>query len=438
MTQIQDKRTEQLNGEIADLRLQVAELEAANLKHQRAMAVHNVTDPKQFEDQLRFIDFFVEHAGEAVFWISRHMGFAYVNKAACVMLGYTRDELLTMSLGDIDEWAPLEQWPDDWETMKGGASKTVVSRHRSKDGRVIPVEVRGKFLAFNDQEYCCTFVRDITERDRGELALLASELRFSKAFKASPVPMSISTAKEARFIDVNESFTRVMGFSREDLIGHTGLELNLWVDPREREAMLKVLQRDGFVREMDMLGRIKSGEIRSVRVSIEIIELDGEQCVLIATNDVTERKRAEEALVQSEERYRSIIEDMHDGYYEMDLKGNLTFLNDALCKLHNRSREELLGTNNQAYMDQETASRMFALYKQVFVTGEPARGFVWKRTRPDDGERWFEFSASLMRDAAGKPYGFRGVSRDITQRILHEEALRRNKKRPNPPIAQKK
>src|SRR6185295_8670608 len=63
----------------------------------------------------------------------------------------------------------------------------------------------------------------------------------------------------------------------------------------------------------------------------------------------------------------------------------------------------------------------------VFVTGEPMRGFVWKRTRPDDGERWFEFSASLMKDAAGKPNGFRGISRDITQRILNEEVLQKAK-----------
>ncbi len=429
MTQNQDKTREQLNSEVADLRRQVAELQAAKIEHRRTedASVHDLAEPKRFEDQLQLIDFFVEHAGEAVFWLSPHMGLVYVNKAACLMLGYSRDELLTMSLGDIDEWFPIEEWPDVWEKMKRGESKTILSCHRARDGRIIPVEVTGNYLAFDGQEYCCAFVRDITERNRAEGALRASEQRFSKAFNASPVPMSISTVTEDRFIDVNESFTRVIGFSREELIGRTGLELDIWVDPREREEVLQVLQREGAVRDMDIHARMKSGEIRSVLVSIEIIELDGEQCVLIATNDVTERKRAEEALRQSEERYRSIIEDMHDGYYEMDLKGNLTFLNEALCKLHKRSREDLLGTNNRDYMDAETAKRVFSLYRQVYLTGEPARGFVWKRTRPDDGERWFEFSASLMKDAANKPAGFRGISREITQRILNEETLQKAK-----------
>ena len=402
-------------------------MQAANIEHRRALAVHDVADPRQVEDQLRFIDLFVEHSGEAVFWLSPQLRFDYVNKAACVMLGYSRDELLAMSLSDIDEWFPVEEWPEIWKTMKGGESKTILSSHRSRDGRIIPVEVKGNYLAFDGEEYCCIFVRDITDRDRGEVALRASEQRFSKAFNASPVPMSISTAAEARFIDVNESFTRAMGFSREELIGRTGLELNIWADPAEREEVLRVLQKDGSVRDMDIHGRMKSGEIRSVQVSIEIIELDGEQCVLIATNDITERKRAEEALRQSEGRYRSIIEDMHDGYFEMDLKGTLTFFNDALCKLHKRSPEELIGTNNQEFMDAETAKRALAVYSKIYLTGEPARGLVWKRTRPDDGDRWFESSASLMKDADGKPTGFRGISRDITQQILDEAALQRAK-----------
>jgi two-component system sensor histidine kinase/response regulator len=141
----------------------------------------------------------------------------------------------------------------------------------------------------------------------------------------------------------------------------------------------------------------------------------------------TAHQRAEAALKQSEERYRSIVEDMHDAYYEMDLKGNLTFFNEALCKLHKRSREELLGTNNRDYMDAETVGRMLSLYKQVYATGEPVRGLVWKRTRPDDGARWFEFSASLIKNGEGKPMGFRGISREITERILGEKTLQKAK-----------
>jgi two-component system NtrC family sensor kinase len=253
-------------------------------------------------DRLSLTQFVIEHAGEAIFGLSREQQFVYANKAACVMLGYTRAELLAMSLSDVDKGFSLEGWPGQWQQMKAAQAVTSTSTFCANDGRLIPVEVTANYLEFNGREYSCAFVRDITER-----------------------------------------------------------------------------------------------------------------------------KRAESALRASEERYRSIVEDMHDAYYEMDLKGNLTFFNDALCKLHKRSREELMATNNRDYMDPKTAKELFSLYRQVYETGEPARGVIWKRTRPDDGERWFEFSSSLIRDAGGEPIGFRGISREITEQILFKGLKKRRR-----------
>src|SRR5947207_11332609 len=107
-----------------------------------------------------------------------------------------------------------------------------------------------------------------------------------------------------------------------------------------------------------MLARVKSGEIRTFRLSIEIIELDGEPCLLIATNDITERKQVEEALRQSEERYRTIIDNIEDGYWEIDLKGNIIFFNDCLLKIHQRSRQELLNQGYKQHVDAKTAQRL--------------------------------------------------------------------------------
>jgi PAS domain S-box-containing protein len=384
-------------------------------------------------DQTTLSQFLIEHAGEAVFWLSPDLRFVYANRAACLMLGYSREELKALRLADVDKSFSYEKWPQVWEQMKSGVALTTTSEHVAKDGRIIQVEVRANYLAFNGREYSCAFVRDITERVRAEKALRASERQFSLAFNASPIPMSISTLKEARFVDLNESFTRIIGYSREELIGRTGREMNTWPDFSQRAKALQVLEEEGHVRDMEVLIRLKSGEVRSVLLSIEVIEINGEPCALIATNDITDRKRAEEALRQSEERYRTIIEEMTDSYWELDLDGHLTFFNKQLMAEQQRSREDLLAlssstnSTNRHHIDEENRHKLLAALTQVRETGEPLREVAFEMIRADGSKYCTEASISLVKDADGTPTGFRGISRDVTRRVQAEKELQRAK-----------
>jgi diguanylate cyclase (GGDEF)-like protein/PAS domain S-box-containing protein len=132
------------------------------------------------------------------------------------------------------------------------------------------------------------------------------------------------------------------------------------------------------------------------------------------------------ALRESEERYRTIIGNIEDGYYEVDLAGNFTFFNDAMCRIYGYPREELLGMNNRQYTDKVNAKKVFETYNQVYTTGEPGRGFDFEIIRKDGTRRYIEVSISLRKDPAGKPTGFRGMVRDITERKRAEETLRRS------------
>jgi PAS domain S-box-containing protein len=139
-----------------------------------------------------------------------------------------------------------------------------------------------------------------------------------------------------------------------------------------------------------------------------------------------ERRRAEEALQESEERYRTIIQSIDDAYYEVDLAGNLTFFNDALCGILGYPRDQLKGMNNRQYMTPETAEVVFRTFNQVFMTGQPAEAFDWEVIRKDGEKRYLETSVSLARNTRGEPTGFRGIARDVTERrrIMREiEAL---------------
>jgi len=142
--------------------------------------------------------------------------------------------------------------------------------------------------------------------------------------------------------------------------------------------------------------------------------------------EIAERIRVEKALRDSEERYRTILHSIEDGYFEVDLAGNLTFFNDAVCRILGYSRTELMGMNNRQYMDVDNAQQVFATFNQVYHTGEPMKDFDWALYRRDGTRRYAEASVSLIRDASGRPIGFRGIARDVTERKLSERTLRKN------------
>jgi len=132
-----------------------------------------------------------------------------------------------------------------------------------------------------------------------------------------------------------------------------------------------------------------------------------------------------DGLQESEEKYRTILENIEDGYYEVDIAGNFTFFNDSTCKIFGYSKDQLMGMNNRDYMDQENAKKVYQLYTKVYNTGEPVKGFEHEFIRKDGTKGHVESSVSLMKNAEGKPIGFRGIARDITERKRGEENLKK-------------
>jgi len=130
---------------------------------------------------------------------------------------------------------------------------------------------------------------------------------------------------------------------------------------------------------------------------------------------------AEKTLRESEEKYRTILHNIEEGYYEVDLAGNVIFFNDSLCKVIGYSKEELMGMNNRQLMTDEMARRIYQTSNEVYRTGNPAKEFDWELIRKDGTKRFLEVSISLMRDSKGQPIGFYGIARDITERKQAEE-----------------
>jgi PAS domain S-box-containing protein len=183
-------------------------------------------------------------------------------------------------------------------------------------------------------------------------------------------------------------------------------------------------------------GQMQQSEITSPDGTVWLVrgdpvkDVNGNITGLIeVTQDITQRKRAEDALKQSEERYRTVLEDMEEAYYEEDLAGNFTFFNDETCRQLGYSREELMGMNYRSYVSPERVKEAFEIFNRIYRTGDTMKMFDVQEIRKDGTPIFVESSASPLRNEKGEIIGFRGVARDVTQRLRMEEALRRSEER---------
>lgn len=141
--------------------------------------------------------------------------------------------------------------------------------------------------------------------------------------------------------------------------------------------------------------------------------------------EVVERMQTQEALKQSEEKYRSILENIEEGYWEVNIAGNFTFFNDSMSRMLRYTKDELMGMNNREYMDKENAKKIFKTFNAVYRTEISTRAHDWKLIRKDGSECFIETMVSLMKGPDGQPTGFRGIARDITEQKLAETEKKR-------------
>jgi PAS domain S-box-containing protein len=138
---------------------------------------------------------------------------------------------------------------------------------------------------------------------------------------------------------------------------------------------------------------------------------------------------AEDRVKGTEEKCRAILENIEDGYYEVDLAGNFTFINDAFCRILKYTRDELIGMNDREYTDKENAKKVYKVFNRVYTTGKPAKLVDWEIICKDGTKRYAEVSATLIQNSYRHPVGFRGICRDITERKLAQREMRRKEKK---------
>lgn len=210
-----------------------------------------------------------------------------------------RDEIIGKSLWDF---LP----PDVASNSYAAIRQTLASRSLQRCEYQLPTplgvrDYEARLVVSGDEEVLA-IVRDITESKRSEISQKVLTEKFSKAFSCSPDPITISSLSEGKYIEVNESFVRLTGWKRHEVVGKTAFELNIWVNQSDRCKLLQELELKGVVRNLEFEFRRKSGEIIVAQLSAEVIDLEGVKCILAINKDITERKKAEAQLQMTSRR----------------------------------------------------------------------------------------------------------------------------------------
>ena len=269
---------------------------------------------------------------------------------------------------------------------------------------------------------------DITERKRAEEALKQSEQKFSTAFQESPLAIAITSMHDYRYVDINETYERLTGWTRDEVIGRSPLDIGLWVDPTLREEFVKRLLIEGAVRNIEVRVRRKDGQIRTTLGSAETIERDGEPCALSVFADVTDLKQAEEAERASENRFRQFFDTLPEYCFMSSTSGEILDANPAACRALGYTREELIGKPLSTIYALESLSKMVDLLEKWKRTGtlrDEEMSIVTKQGQT----RAVLLNAGSVKDVRGNLLYSTTVLVDVTDRQQAETALRESEER---------
>jgi PAS domain S-box-containing protein len=232
------------------------------------------------------------------------------NEFFCRMVGYSEGELLAMTWRDLTpgKWHAFEEEIIRGQVLAAGHSERYEKEYRRKDGTVFPAEVRPFLVPGTGDEApgMAAVVRDITARKRGEQALRESEEKFKTAFLTSVDACYIGTLADGMILEINPAFEKLFEYSRDEALDHTSQQLGLWVNHADRLRVREQLLAQGFVKDVETAARKKGGQEFACSLSATALQLQGRHCVIGIARDISERKAAEAALQQAEQRSRDL------------------------------------------------------------------------------------------------------------------------------------
>ena len=264
----------------------------------------------------------------------------------------------------------------------------------------------------------------VEEHNDSRRALKKSEEKFSIAFRECPSAFAVTRLKDDRYLEVNETFERLTGYRRDELLGRTPFEIGLWENPAHRKELVAQLQAEGKVRNEEVRFQTRDGSIRSCLTSAELIEIDGERCLLSLTSDITELKQAQETRL----RHAAIVESSDDAIISEDLQGIILSWNAGACRIFGFSEAEAIGQPISILIPPELRDDQNKM-RQLLRTGECIQHLETIRVTKEGKKIDVSLTISPVQDSSGRVAGFSKIARDISDRKRAEQTLRESEER---------
>jgi len=383
--------------------------------------VRDITERKKAEEALaneatqrRIL---VEQSRDGIVVLDQNGNVHEANQRFAEMLGYTPEEVRKLKVYDWEFLYPPERVVEMIRTVdeKGDHFET---QHRRKDGTTFDVEISTNGATIAGKKLIFCVCRDITERKRIEKALKESEEKFSKAFMSSPQAFVITGLDNGIILEANDTFLKLTGYNRKELIGKKAIELKLWNTPEERKNIIKTLDEKGIVKNVERQFVNKSGKMNTWLFSADKITIDNKPCMLSVTVDITERKKGEELLRFSD----AILKSIHEGIFAMDTEFKITRWN-VLC-------EQMFGIKASEAIGKHVREILTMVEEYPGQNRERINQLIEKGARKDEqiyrtskGDIWVDVHSRAI-EYNGKRTGWVTLLSDITERKRTEEALK--------------
>ena len=389
--------------------------------------LQDITALRQAENELRASEArfrtFVDHATDAFFLLDDESTVLDVNRQACNSLGYSREELIGKHRSDFDVDLDDTSIQRLKQRIVAGEAITFESRHRRKDGTSFAVEVRVSQFEQDGRRFLC-LVRDITERKRAEDELRASEARF-RSFVDHATDGFFLFDEHQALVDVNRQACESLGYTREEMIGMRPRDFDAGLDEASI-ARIGERVKTGETVTFETVHRRKDGTVFPVEVRARQFQHGAHRFRLSLARDITERKRAEEVLRESESRLLKAQRIAHFGWWERDFSTTQVTLSDEVCRIFGVQPVELPQWHERwlQLIHPEDRPRAAEAAAAALLPGGPRYDVEYRVVRPDGTERIVHSQGDVTWDESGRPLRQFGVLQDITELRQAEKELR--------------